>query len=380
MKHVMRARPCPVCGAAPGKGAIARLFTQRFEAMDRSYTVAECRACGHIHQNPAWDEAFYDGLYAEHLYDPFGHKFYPAQVKRYREVAKVISTRVGSGARILDYGSYDGSFIEWLNRHTAWAKRCAFVGYDISLRSIPPGANFYNSLAVLRKKEEKFDLITSNQVLEHLVHPREVVTMLTRDFLKEGGRMVIEVPNIARIMPEDFSPFHIQHVNYFTPKTMADLLMRSGLMVETVRTFMNADVGRDPSFPTLLVVAQKDAAYHRDGEALRASVREKREAMRGRILSRTGSERFRMAIAACGDTLSPFVKLFPKAEVVGLFDNDKKIWEKKLFGVPVQPMPHAAHTKAHIVVVCTLNRENAAQIKAQLARYVPKAKIVTFFD
>ena len=87
-----------------------------------------------------------------------------------------------------------------------------------------------------------------------------------------------------------------------------------------------------------------------------------------------------MGIAACGETMAPFVKLFPKATVAGLFDNDKKIHGKKIFGVSVQPIAAAGQCQADIIVVCTLNQHNAQQLRSQLAAYVKPERLITFFD
>ena len=201
----------------------------------------------------------------------------------------------------------------------------------------------------------------------------------SKDFLSDGGRVLIEVPDITRIMPEDFSPFHIQHLNYFSPKTIANLLANSGLAVESINTYLNYNIDRDPYFPTLLAIGRKDRKNVLSGDDLIGFVSGKRKEIKEKIEKRFGSK-FSLAVAACGDTLYPFLKLFPEAKLVGLFDNDNKIMGKEIFGVKILSVPEVKNCHADLVVVCTLNRHNASQISKQLASYMDRGKIMTFFD
>ena len=90
-------------------------------------------------------------------------------------------------------------------------------------------------------KQEKYDAIVMNQVLEHCLDARSALTNLA-ELLKTGGRVCIEVPNNACIASDELGPvwFHRdtgRHVNFFTPKSLASLAESIGLRVE--KTFFS---------------------------------------------------------------------------------------------------------------------------------------------
>ena len=77
-----------------------------------------------------------------------------------------------------------------------------------------------------------FDVITAFQVFEHLVNPGEVLSQLTH-FLKPGGILLIEVPNIdtwsVRLLGKRHRHFVHDHLYFFSPRTLRLLLEQAGL-------------------------------------------------------------------------------------------------------------------------------------------------------
>ena len=83
--------------------------------------------------------------------------------------------------------------------------------------------------------ELRFDQIQSFHVLEHLHDPLSALIHM-RGWLKPGGRMVIEVPNVYQpygLLEENF--FQNAHLTNFSESTMRVLLTRAGYSV--LRTF-----------------------------------------------------------------------------------------------------------------------------------------------
>lgn len=384
MKDSLKPRLCPLCRAA-GNRAFEPVGRGSFAATGREYRVARCRSCGLVQQNPSWSPAFYNRLYEHHVYDPTGQKFFPEQVERYRAVANSIQETIlrarGSfaGAKLLDFGSYDGSFISWLGRFTDWGRSVQFFGYDITLRDVPKGARFFNSLAEIARAKKRFDVVTLNHVLEHLLDPVGTLADIRKRFLRQGGSVIIEVPDISYVRRGDFSPFHIQHLNYFTPSSVVNTCIRAGLAVETVQTFQNYDCGRDPLYPTVLIVVRNGDGALFDGADIRAAIAANRKRL-SLALARLPSGST-LAVVGCGDPLSQLLPLIPKkVRLSGLFDNNTDLHGKTLLGNLVRPVDEILRSNADTVLASMVNERNCIMIEAQLRGYGFKGTIIRSFE
>jgi 2-polyprenyl-3-methyl-5-hydroxy-6-metoxy-1,4-benzoquinol methylase len=106
----------------------------------------------------------------------------------------------------------------------------------------------------LLSQEKPFDLIILSHVLEHLTLPRHVLQEL-RNILSDDGLIYIEVPNT--IKPNNtHSYFGFEHVNYFTPTSLANLSHAAGFEVDWLDTFDN---GRHihPFYPVISATIKK---------------------------------------------------------------------------------------------------------------------------
>ena len=79
-----------------------------------------------------------------------------------------------------------------------------------------------------------FDIICVYQVLEHIENPREFLSALL-PYLKKGGRIFIEVPNINdplltlyRIPSYQQFYYHDAHLFYYSPKTLNRMMQSAG--------------------------------------------------------------------------------------------------------------------------------------------------------
>ena len=50
------------------------------------------------------------------------------------------------------------------------------------------------------KFKKKFDVIIFADVLEHLINPRDVLTYFINKYLKDDGKIIISLPNVANIL------------------------------------------------------------------------------------------------------------------------------------------------------------------------------------
>ena len=76
-----------------------------------------------------------------------------------------------------------------------------------------------------------FDAICMFQVIEHFENPEDVLRVL-HSKIKKGGYLILETPNIysigAKFEKTPHKLFNKEHITYFSPKNLTDLLMPLG--------------------------------------------------------------------------------------------------------------------------------------------------------
>lgn len=89
--------------------------------------------------------------------------------------------------------------------------------------------------------EERFDVITFGDVLEHLRNPGEILTRM-KYFLKDNGYIVASIPNIAHISVAlellegrfEYKPLGLldsSHIRFFTKETIQGMFKESGFEI-----------------------------------------------------------------------------------------------------------------------------------------------------
>lgn len=371
-------RKCPLCGA---KITDQPLFAGRFEVMNKDYFVSKCRNCGFVHQNPVWPQNFYETLYNTVEYDPLKIAYPKELVKRFKITADIANSALLSekNPKLLDYGCYDGAFTEWLKNSHAAGKKFKIFGYDIALKdAVISKVNYFNDLKKLIG-HGPFDVVTLSHVLEHVYNPIELLKNIRENLLATNSRIIIELPDISFVRKNDFTPFHIQHLNYFTAETLAGALRRANLANLTVRTFQNFDERRDPLYPTVLIVGQKNPDYLPERADLVARIKNHKTALTEKIGSL--KKHTKLAIMGCGDPLSQVISLIPqKIEVMDLYDNSARLWGKNLYGLKVKPPKKFAENVPDVIFTCTVNEGHSNAMVEQLKKMGFKGKIITVHE
>ncbi|MBT5804444.1 MAG: class I SAM-dependent methyltransferase, partial [Gemmatimonadetes bacterium] len=92
--------------------------------------------------------------------------------------------------------------------------------------------------------EEQFDVVTMWGVLEHLLEPRQLLRQI-RDFLTDGGLLVVEVPSFDCLLVEYLKAHPEQadriidgwgHVTLFSVPTITRMLQEQGYVVEQIQS------------------------------------------------------------------------------------------------------------------------------------------------
>ncbi len=242
-------RTCPVCLSAERR----LLFRQQFSTFStgslmEGYDVALCEVCGAGYADDIPEQRAFDTYYAEmSKYEYSQREGAPSQTDqdRYRATARLAGAYLSTGAAIADVGCASGGLL-------AEFKRQGFenlTGFDPSPACADAARRLYGlnvipaSIYDLRNIDRSFDAIILTGVLEHLRDVDESLGALA-GLLNPGGLLYIEVPDASRYYEWFGAPFQffsMEHVNFFSPGSLSNLLSRRGfecLHTERVKRFL----------------------------------------------------------------------------------------------------------------------------------------------
>jgi 2-polyprenyl-3-methyl-5-hydroxy-6-metoxy-1,4-benzoquinol methylase len=201
--------------------------------------IVRCRGCAMLLTNPQDDPATLARAYATGRDVAYEQEYANRCHMAVRRLALVTRYRSTPG-RLLDIGCASGVFVG--AAHEAGWKA---TGIDASAwmisraRARYPAARFRVGCAEdLSMEVGSLEVITLWDVLEHLSSPRALLTQV-RDWLAPGGWLFLSVPNAAsltgRVMGKRGILLLREHLWYFSPRSLGDLLARSGLEVVATR-------------------------------------------------------------------------------------------------------------------------------------------------
>jgi 2-polyprenyl-3-methyl-5-hydroxy-6-metoxy-1,4-benzoquinol methylase len=210
-----------------------------------------CRTCGLVWTNPrppvAEMNVYYETTYRS---DYKGHRAPPLRkivrgflgaADRRSLVRAFLPASSGRQARMLDVGCGAGELVYLMRRD----------GVDAS--GLEPGIEFAEfARTVLRVPiqtapvdaasvpADSQDLITLFHALEHVPDPRRLLTTV-RTWIRKGGHLIIEVPNIAARVQAPSHQYHYAHLYHFTGRTLSALGEAAGL--RSIDTRFSSDAG-----------------------------------------------------------------------------------------------------------------------------------------
>ena len=230
------ARPCPVCN---GQEADV-LFHQDFSAysagalMER-YDLALCRTCGAAFADQIPEQPVFDKYYADmskYEYSASAGAVDATATARYREEADLLSPFVSRDQSIADVGCANGGLLGEFKRRGYHR----VTGFDPAPASATAAARFYDvpvrtaTIQDLATVRERFDVLLLTGVVEHLRAVDASLDILI-SLLKPGGLLYIEVPDASRYYRWFSAPYQflsMEHVNFFAPQSLRNLLARHG--------------------------------------------------------------------------------------------------------------------------------------------------------
>jgi SAM-dependent methyltransferase len=239
---------CPICGSDDTwlyRTDVADL--EYFVVPPRQFSMQKCRACG---------SEFLDPRPLESELPPF----YPADYHAYNEnhegVARLlVGLRARSRARlygrlikerpghIFDVGTGDCRHFDELRRYIDLECAGVEIQPDIAAKGRARGYDVLEGTleaADLTGHVGKYDVVSMNHVLEHVVSPK---TMLERayDLLRPGGHLIGQLPTVSswenRMFGRNWGGYHYpRHLQIPSRPGLAGLLEQVGFQSVTLHT------------------------------------------------------------------------------------------------------------------------------------------------
>lgn len=248
----MRTVNCIVCGSEKKRTLAEQTFKDDYlEMVDPEYQrqprrMVLCEGCGFVYHDPQLDERdqqvlydkFRDVTYRNETPDAYFDRITSLPRDQSENAQKVdwirahMPERIAAGGCLLDVGCGGGVFIHtFLKNCPGWTAcgvepTAAFAALARRRLGKPVVTGGYRPGLF---KDQSFDLITVNQVLEHVVDPVAFLRDLRKD-LADGGAIYLEVPEISDIghLPPDHDRFRMQHLWFFSEASLTNVCRKAG--------------------------------------------------------------------------------------------------------------------------------------------------------
>jgi len=144
--------------------------------------------------------------------------------------------------KVLDFGCGSGYGTHMLSENAE-----SIVGVDISSEAVDYAKKEYNSsnlsfMTISELENEKFDVITSFQVIEHVPNDHEYTAKLSK-LLNPGGILIISTPDKKnRLFKYIQQPWNIFHLKEYTPESLKKLLVKHFKKVEILKIGSDSDL------------------------------------------------------------------------------------------------------------------------------------------
>lgn len=239
-----REQACNFCSATD-TDVIARGVDFEYETCANEFTFVRCRSCGHLYLNPLPDPCELDVIYPA-TYGNFEKARNTAltfKIKNWLDRKYLRKMTKGMHIeRILDIGCADGRMLALCQE--AFPDAQCLEGIEFSRKTaelaIERGYTVHiGSIDQLDLKQNYYDLIFLQQVIEHVFDPTAVVNKLYHS-LREGGRVCFEMPTSDAIDryfggKRYWGGYHFpRHFNIFSERNFCTVCERAGFAVVSV--------------------------------------------------------------------------------------------------------------------------------------------------
>ena len=234
--------PCPICGS--NKRIIISKYDRRFKILPHS----KCDECALIRHEFMLSDEQLDDYYSNSYRLDYQRVVFGPSSKHIKKRVLEAKTRLinlnphlRKGSRVLDFGCGSGEFLEIIQDKGVSAQGfepgSLYAGYAKNQK----GLNVQNSGWQAYHCKDKFDIITSFHVFEHLTDPLNAFNEAVK-WLKPKGLIYIEVPNMANSLSlKGFGSLHMAHTIGFGRYNLELLGAYNGMV--PLKVFDDFDIG-----------------------------------------------------------------------------------------------------------------------------------------
>lgn len=158
-------------------------------------------------------------------------------VERLRRIEPVLT----ENCRILDFGAGSGEVVFMLRSlgfdASGFEPNSGYASFASQRLGLPVWHGFYEDAEIA---PESLDVVTAFHVFEHLESPSRAFTHVWQ-WLRVGGHLVVEVPNVEALCQWPGSRFHRAHLYNFNPVTLEMAGRKNGF--EVVSSTVSDDGG-----------------------------------------------------------------------------------------------------------------------------------------
>ena len=364
-------RHCPVCLSS----SYDVLFHQKFLPVAEvrlldGYEVRVCSNCGcsyagHIPPQSAFDAYYRDLSKYEHQ-DRQGRESHSDR-DAYRSIAdRLVPGLPSPSARIVDIGCATGGLLDELRQRGFTnttgidpSRTCAEYAHKLYGVEVLVG-----TLSNMPKALGQVDVGILVGVLEHV---RDVINAVAqvKSSLPEGGLLFVVVPDATgfiHCLTAPFQHFSTEHINFFSPQSLANLMGGSGFETVSVSRLTRAHGVKDaePLMAGLFRVAPRSTVNlqfdNETGPALHAYVRasENMEQLEIESLEPLRASREPIVVWGVGTQTQRLLAIgaFDAIQVTAFVDSNPKYQGKHLAGAPIL-MPTALKGRRETIVICS---------------------------
>lgn len=224
-------RDCPIC-FNPAKHLLYRQdFGNKSISLMDKYDVVVCQNCGFVYADNIPTQAEFNKYYE--VMSKYEFNYNEGRVsndydEHFQKIVDFIAPRFpDKSARIIDIGCSTGCLLNLFKK----AGYSNLLGVDPSPTCVRTVRKLYKIEAAVNnianfESAQKADLIILSAVLEHFVDFAGSMRKI-RSLLKDQGLLFVEVPDAERFDEFIFTPFQqfsIEHINYFSRYSLANLL------------------------------------------------------------------------------------------------------------------------------------------------------------
>jgi SAM-dependent methyltransferase len=248
-----QARPCPTCGNEDDR---CEMFDERIDPArldDLSYAsrkepeymrlrMVVCPACDLLYAPHVPSAEFLSHAYARAAYDSDAEARHAAD--SYADALRSRLSMLPDRASALEIGAGNGALLERL-KDLGFAELAGFEPSLEAVRAAPADLRPLIRVACFDPESlpaAHFSLVIANQTLEHVSEPLQLLTA-AHALLKPGGVLMLVSHNyrhwLMRLLGARSPIIDIEHLQIFSPASLAFALERAGFRDTEIRSFAN---------------------------------------------------------------------------------------------------------------------------------------------